>query len=353
MQPIRSIDLQPFGIPRGFFDEHEHCRHEYTSFRSLLWQDSQDLVFTFSTNPQCSDSTGPVDASLRLLRFDTSTALKSILDLPFEAGDGDAIQLGNSIDLCPDEKLVVHTVGDESVLTVLSPELKVLRVVHLPFGTLFHGTTVEHGWIIVSTRDNEHRDHYNYYSPLDFQTAGSFLVASDEMLGNIGEYEILVNDTNRIYVRSGEKIVWSSIYSKGEFFEFGSWLPNQAVLLQSLSVKAKGGQWAIFSRDGTRENLPVLPPSQPKGYLFGFSRDAQRFAIGGYSESYSCESAKEFVPWFPCRTVKGERLFVLDRQRGEAIFERVLPGRGRAALAPDGKHLAILESGRINIYELP
>ena len=353
LRPIVSIDVQQYGIPRGFFDEHEHCRHAYNSLRSLRWPDSSHLIFAFSTNPECSDSTGPVDAAIRVLRFDIAGGLVASIDVPFDAGTGGAVQLSNSIDLCPGGSVVIHTISEKNGtnLTILSPELKVLKAVPLSFGNMFWGTTFEHGWVVISNKGDDQRQKYTFYSIPEFQPLGSFLVDRNEWPPEVGEYQVVVAGLDGVHLRRQDGTSWFYKPASGEYAHFEAWLSDQALLFQIQDRKYKGSLWSIFDRDGHRTDLPRLPSPYSEGVVFGFSADNRRFAIGGYSENYSCEGAKELISWLPCRVRR--RLFLLDQSSERIIFQRALPGPATAALSPDGAHLAVLDRGKIDIYVFP
>jgi hypothetical protein len=360
--PETSVDLRPFGIPRGFFQESERCKHTYNFVRSLIWLDENRLVFAFSTNPECSDIGGPVSAAIRIISFELNGKKLASQDIPYEAGDGGAIRLSpaNDVHRGPDNTIVVQSMTAQSAaqLSLFSQNLEPLQKLDLPRATTFEGVTSEHHWIILQTPGANLGKDYTYYSGVPLAPVGEFSATRTEGLGQrVGENQIALiscaaNACNRIRIRRADNSSWSYTEPKKDHgLIVLDWLADGSLLIESRRhASDKDSQVFVLQADGIRMDLPRIPPPYWAAKSFGFSSDGSRIAIGGFYVNASCDGMRDM---FPIHCNEKRRLFILDQSAGKIIFERPLPGPARAALSPDGHHLSVVNDEQLLIYTLP
>lgn len=361
-EPEISVDLRPFDIPKGFFQESERCKHTYNTVRSLIWLDEDRLVLAFSTNPECSDIGGPVSAAIRIISFELNGKKLTSQDIPYDAGDGGAIRLSpaNCVQRGPDNTILVQSVTAQSTaqLSLFSQNLELLQKLDLPRATTFEGVTSEHHWIILETPGANLGKDYTYYSGVPLAPVGKFSATRAEGLGQkVGENQIALiscstSACNGIRIRRADDSRWSYTEPKKDHdLTFLDWLADGRLLVESRRhANDKDSQVFVLRADGIRMDLSRIPPPYWAAKSFGFSSDGSRIAIGGFYVNSNCEGMRDM---FPIHCNEKRRLFILDQSSGKIIFERPLPGPARAALSPDGHHLSVLDEGQFLIYTLP
>jgi hypothetical protein len=357
VSPRTIVDLGPFGIPEDFFRDIKYCQHERNGVRSLFWLDANQVVFAFSTNPTCPSASGEITASIRVMLFQFTGEKLASRDVPYDPENSgirtwpvDGVYAG------PDNTVVVCTlkIDRTSRLSLLSKNLEPIQELNLPFGTSCEGVTSEHHWIMLETSGENSGDDHTYYSGLPLAPVAMFYVARNEsILRNVGEMKVaLVDASNEIGVRKAGNSFWSYIEPKKDHdLTVLDWLADGSLLVESRRrSNDKDNQAFVLSPEGIRIDLPRMPPPYRAVKSFGFSVESSRIAIGGHYVNEACVSLREVLP---VHCSEKHRLFVLDEKAGKIILERPLHGYARAALAPDGHHIAVLDDDKLLVYLLP
>jgi hypothetical protein len=100
-KPIAVLDLNREGLPADYFRDYDykHCPYQFFEYRTVLWLDANRILVGFSSSPTCSMDSQLMKGTLNLVIFDKQGAVLSRTTLPYDAGDGNGIRVGNNGDI--------------------------------------------------------------------------------------------------------------------------------------------------------------------------------------------------------------------------------------------------------------
>ena len=155
-------------------------------------------------------------------------------------------------------------------------------------------------------------------------------------------------DANRrsLYVRS-ERSEWKEIYRDpscgAPFYQYGA-----DFMTDSLLVIHSCNKLTVVDAEGRVFFTDTFPPNRPLEPKLGTSFDGRRFAItsGEWKgiDNEFLDLSRYAVPW---------RLIIYDTQARTAIVSFAIPWSYSFALSPDGRELALLRSGILELFTLP
>src|SRR6266852_2668114 len=301
-KPILIIDLLARGMPPESSEGNSYktCPYQYRGYRSVRWLDAKQILVAFNTSPDCAKKEGILSGALRLVTFDLNGGLQHSADISYDAGDGIAIRLiqHDGIWVGPGRTVIVEIPGSHlkaqptsrDKIAIFSPELSL-------------------------DQEIETDSHQIYYDGMHF--AG--VTADHEAI----RFWTSDGRGRKCLLFSGTPLKQTGTCSRSDvdMAEISVEYRQSAQMPKSCAVIAFAGR----STDGGTARLFAV---NDMGTMSGF-----------------CELFGRFCP------SHGE-LIVFDTATNRLVFNMRLPLAGRAALSPTGKHLAVLENNRVEIFSL-
>ncbi|HVC46070.1 MAG TPA: hypothetical protein VND90_02380 [Terracidiphilus sp.] len=298
-----TVDLETLGMPKETFhaDALMRCPNDLLTYRAVEWLDAGTVLVAFTATPLCPTTMDPaVNAVLKLATFDTAGKLLHAVNVPYVAGlnnmlphDGVwALADGRVAVELPPTKWVQGpaAVGE---LAVWSAELKPVQVMTLNGGT----------------EDELH-------------PAG---VTAD------GRGMLMWRGMNRL---SDAHCV---VFGGSPIKETGA---CTAAMLDAMEAAAHdAGGFAV-------------PKGEAVMTFTGASRDGSRASVFVIrEETPECRMQGQYCPTSGTFVVFETKSPAT--KSGQALLKEKVSVLGRMALAPDGKHAAMMDKGRLEIVAVP
>jgi hypothetical protein len=304
-KPSLTVDLVATGMPADQPEESSYktCPYQYLGYRSVQWLDTQRILVAFNTSPYCALKEGIQAGTLRLIVFDLNGNLLHSADVSYDAGAGLGVLLiaHDGIWIGPNQTVIVEIPGSHlkaqpssrDKVLVLSSELS-------------------------PEQEIDTDSHQTYYDGIHFAGVGA--------------------DRHAV-------LFWSSDGGIGH--------DRKCLLFSGMPLKPDGAC--------TPQDLDELDPSVqyqrpallPKGYQIrafaGSSMDGGRVTLFGVKEGGLLGGCDLFGKLCPSHGI----LITFETATNQLIFKMKLPLSGRAAISPSGKHLALLQNNRLEIFPLP
>jgi len=302
VKPTHTFELASVGFPAESKegDSYKTCPYEYVGYRAVRWLDDERVVLAFSTTPWCSMIAGPRSGTLKLVTMNMQGRMLHSTTVEYDAGDGQSSPLTNhdSVWVGPAQTVLVderglHLKGHPKAngkLLVFSQELESLQE--------------------IDTGDHEAMGDGNYFEGVSQDRAALLFSTSDPA----------ERKQRRCLLYTGAPLRQTGKCSLGELDAMRSPHPlGRAIVGKNYQVAVDVGS----SRDGARSSIIILK-----------------------NESSVCVMSGKLCP-------KSGKVVVFETATSRLLFRNSLPRSGRAALSPDGRRVAILDKGRLEIFELP
>lgn len=303
--PVLSVDLLTKGMHADSSEgkSYKTCPYQYFGYRAVEWLDAQQILVAFSTTPHCATKEGILTGKVRLVTFSLDGRPLHSTDLPYDAGEGLGVRMiqHDGVWIGPGRSVIVEVPGSRlkaqpnsrDKVVVLSSELS-------------------------SEQEIDTDSHEAYYDGIHFA-------------GVTGDHQAVLFWTSDGVIGHARSCL---VFNGKPLKQMGTCLPQD---LESLDPTAD----YKFS--------VLLPKNYQVRAFAGRSMHGERISLFAVKEGGflgACDIVAKFCP------SDGE-LIVFDTNTNRPVLRRRLPLSGRAALSPTGKHLAVMENNRLEVFPLP
>jgi hypothetical protein len=304
-KPIVTADLLPKGLPADFKGYSFNCPYHYPGYYSLQWIDRERVLVAFSTSPICGKKVGSISGVLRLITFDLRGNMVRSADVPYDAGTG-------TIYVEPDLRHDGVWIGPEQSLLV---EFR---------GGYSKTQPNSRGKILVLSSELLPQQEIETYPPRDFYDGIHLERVTPDHHAVLFWTSAGTREKQKCLVFSGRPLVQTS-----------------GCLQSDLNVTDPSDKYWGSAR-------APLPKGHETLDSAGSTIDGDRVAVMGAKVAGFCEAWGMFCP-------SREMLIVFEVVTKRVVFRMKLPtdGSARATLSTDGKHIAVVEHERLEIFALP
>jgi hypothetical protein len=301
VKPTLTVELATIGVPPDSPDENSYntCPYQFLAYRAVEWLDAQRVLVAFSTTPRCSQTQGPRRGAMKLVTLDLQGHPLNSTTVGYDAGDGIGIPM------------MLHDgiwIGPEQLVLVDVP------------GTHLKAQPDSRNKVLVFSQD---------LRPLQE-------IDTDY-------HEVYGDSTNFKGVQQDRKAVlfWTSDPPGSR---------HRKCLLYTGAPLRQTGLCSLQELDAIDAQPPLTTSVVPKSYqqraLPGSSMDGSRSSVFMVKEENTvCELSGKLCP-------TSGKLVVFETPTNRLLFKKDLPLDGRAALSPDGMHMATVEKGNLEIFDL-
>lgn len=293
-----TVDLEKLGMPKDMFHAGTlaRCPNDLLTYRAVAWLDAGTVLAAYTVTPPCPATMAPAaNAVLKLAAFDVEGRLQHTVNVPYVAG------LNNML---PHDG--VWALGDGRV------------AVELPPAKWARGPAAA-GELAVWQAD--------------FKTAQVISLngdAEDELhpmgVTADGQRMVMWRGTNRL--------------NDAHCVEFGG------SPLAETGACAAAELDAMEKRAHDADGFPA-PKGEEVMMFTGASRDGSRASVLLTREEIEeCRTEGQYCP------TNGE-FVVFDVKSKQTLLKEKVSVLGRMALAPDGKHAAVMDKGKLEIVPVP
>jgi hypothetical protein len=342
------LALKSYGIPDGLFVSRNPfgCLHERPAATSMFWLDGSHIFVAFTTDIPCGGKSQSPER-LRAIVFDTTGARIASRDWPVEgeldlfAGPDHTIVLrqGVSLQFVDDHLQIVDTGKfDESPKEFwVTPEGRTMPILSADGQDFeFYGIRPLKLVSTIGLGQSAESKSVIDWIPGDERVAGARCREKETFSCN--KILVLTADVNFL---AADGAPWSyEEANQAVSLRPISFLDSTHLLISRTEKKLfHGGDLAVITPDGSKAILPNAGTGLRPHKTIGVA--GSRFGLE-YTPDHcdACDGAKGFT------VIDLVSRKVLFKKLGSAYFSR-------SQLSPDGKSMAILDNGAIDIYPLP
>ncbi len=301
VKPKFCASLTTFGFPSELSEtNYKPCPSAFLSYRAFQWLDNRRVLLALSTTPSCSKTAGPRTGTLKLVTVGDGGRQLHSTTVPYDAGNGIGISIlsHDGIWVGPGQTVVVDVPGSHlktqpesrNKVLIFSPDLEPLEEIDTNYHKVYQDSISLQG----VPQDRKAVLFWTLVPP-DFHKRKCLLYTGSPL-----------KQTGECSVRDLDAIDAQPQLSS-------------TIMPTDYELRALPGS----SIDGTRSSAFIVKQSNEV-----------------------CEISGKLCP-------TGGELIVFAAATNSIIFRHSLPLDGRAALSPDGKRVATIEHGHLEVFEIP
>jgi hypothetical protein len=359
-QPALIIDLKAHGMAADLFSDPREDRDQARGLVAIFWTSPDRLAAAFNTSPRYTKPNHPEPFQVRVVVFDAAGKQQASRDWSFgtTGPEGDAML---ALEPGPDQTiLAVHLstngangIPEGNLVQVLSQELKLVQNFYVPSDSALVPSIPPGSSLVMEKAQATGGAVLQFFSGSPLKPRANLSLAH--------QTETLAGPDEAAHLVCSKPEVCSEVQvtpAKGQQWSYAEKPPlvphpraflNASTLLVEVEVPEKANRLLLLHADASRTELPALRSSDSVAAVAGVSADGARFALDFYGQSGLCG-----VVDFGCKHHADAKVFGVGNNSGSIIFEVPLAVQGgMSALSPDGKHLAVLDRGKLLIYALP
>lgn len=295
---IAKVDLEKLGMPKETFDMYAlmRCPNDLLTYRAVGWLDAGTVLVAYTVTPVCPATMAPAaNAEMKLATFDTTGKMLHTADAHYVAGTNNVLPNGG-----------VWTLANGRV------------VVEFPPSSWVKGVAAGGG--------------------LGVWSAELRLVQTVELQGMTAEALHAAGVT----ADDLKMVLWRGMNEQTD----AQCVELSGNPLAETGTCAAAELNAVTARAHEADGYAV-PKGEEVMMSTGASRDGSRAsAFLTKEETTECRMEGKYCP------TSGE-FVVFDMKSKQTLLKEKVSVLGRMALAPDGKHAAVMDKGKLEIVAVP
>ncbi len=355
-KPAVTIELKTLGMASDLYANQPDNRDEARAVLDVFWISPDRLASVFSTSPRFQKPNHPEPYQVRLVVFDSSGKEYSRRDWTFaetgpEATALLAFQAGPEGSILAIHATTSDTPGlpEGNLIQVLSPETKLQQNFYIASDSVLVPSSPPGSALVVQQFHGNGKSTLHFWSGAPLKDSFNFrLSRQTETLA--GPREAAQQVCSKPGVCPGAQVIrpdgssWVYAGKESSVLHPRAFL-TPSTLLAEVETKENPSQLLLLHADAAATELQVTKHGDRVADFAGMAADGSRFAIDVYGESGVCG-------FLDLACSHRSRAIVVSADK--LIFEAPLSAAGgKSSLSPDGKHLAVLDRGKLLLFTIP